>query len=389
MSTSSGVDIALLAKFGEEAGVLPMRPTAFPILQLADKKPDPAATLLGDRWLCRGGAVIIAGPSGIGKSSASMQQDLCWAVGKDAFGITPARPLRILTIQAENDEGDLCEMVQGVKSALGFTNEEEQLLLSNVHYAFEQQRTGTSFVKDVVRPLLDEHKPDVLRIDPLQAFCGADITQAKESALFLRTGLNPLLTEYKCGLILMHHTPKQNSKKDNSKNRVSDWMYAGAGSADIVNWARGILIIDPAKQNECYRFVAAKRGSRIGWRNASGEKQFERWFKWGSGSIFWEEAQPDFEAKDRKNDIGYVLSFVPLTGSVAKNRLIHGANIGADGMGLGLQRVRNTISLLVDEGLLNVEKVPRPGTNPEIRLIRSAKVDPKVYPQTFELSPIL
>jgi hypothetical protein len=389
MSASANADIARLAQFGEQVGVLPMRPTAFPILQLANQKPDPAATLLGDRWLCRGGAAIIAGPSGIGKSSASMQQDLCWAVGREAFGITPAGALKVLTIQAENDEGDLCEMVQGVKSAIGFTKDEEQTLLSNVHYAFEQQRTGACFVKEVVRPLLEEYHPDLLRIDPLQAFCGADITQAKESALFLRNGLNPLLSEFQCGLILMHHTPKQNSKKDNSKNRTSDWMYAGAGSADIVNWSRGILIIDPAKQNGCYRFVAAKRGSRIGWKNSAGEKQIQRWFKWGSGSICWEDAEPELEARNRKDDVGYVLSFVPLKGSVTKNRLIHEANIGLDGVGLGKQRVRETISLLVDEGLLTVEKVPRSGTNPEVRLSRSKKVDPKVHPQTVELASSL
>jgi len=378
-----------LVEFAQEAGIVPQAPKAFPVVTLMEKTPDPLLTLLGNRWLCRGGAVIIAGPSGIGKSSASMQQDLCWATGREAFGIAPAKPLKILTIQAENDEGDLCEMVQGVKSAIGFSSEEEKLLLANVHYAFEQQRTGAAFVNSVVRPLLEKYKPDLVRIDPLQAFCGADITQAKESALFLRNGLNPLLSEFQCGLILMHHTPKQNSKKDTSKNLLTDWMYSGAGSADIVNWARGILIIDPSKKNECFRFVAAKRGSRIGWKNALGEKQFERWFKWGSGSICWEEAQPATTARDRKDDISYVLGFVPLKGSITKKRLIHHVNVGIGDGGLGLQRVRNAIDLLVEEGLLTLEKVPRSGTNPENRLSRSAKVDPKVYPQNVELSDSL
>ena len=81
--------------------------TAVTIFDLLETPPDPQDTLLGDRLLCRGGTLLFVGPSGIGKSSSSMQQDICWALDREAFGITPARPLRILTIQAENDGGDL------------------------------------------------------------------------------------------------------------------------------------------------------------------------------------------------------------------------------------------------------------------------------------------
>ncbi|MEI9893774.1 MAG: hypothetical protein WDN28_07695 [Chthoniobacter sp.] len=48
--------------------------------------PDPRKTVLGDRFLCIGGAMIFVGPSGIGKSSASMQQDILWSLGREAFG---------------------------------------------------------------------------------------------------------------------------------------------------------------------------------------------------------------------------------------------------------------------------------------------------------------
>jgi len=61
--------------------------------------------LLGNRFLCVEGGMLFVGPSGIGKSSASIQQDILWALGRPAFGIKPARPLRILTIQAENMTG--------------------------------------------------------------------------------------------------------------------------------------------------------------------------------------------------------------------------------------------------------------------------------------------
>ena len=63
--------------------------------------------LLRYRYLCRGGGLLLVGPTGIGKSSLSMQLMLLWALGRAALGIQPARPLKSLLIQAENDDGDL------------------------------------------------------------------------------------------------------------------------------------------------------------------------------------------------------------------------------------------------------------------------------------------
>ena len=68
--------------------------------------------------------MLFVGPSGIGKTSASIQQDLLWSTGQPAFGIAPSGPLRILAIQAEDDDGDLSEIVSGVKAGLRFTPEQ-------------------------------------------------------------------------------------------------------------------------------------------------------------------------------------------------------------------------------------------------------------------------
>ncbi len=107
-------------------GIAP--PDAVSLIALGEQEPDPKLTLLGRRFLCTGGGLLFVGPSGIGKSSAGVQQDLLWGLGRPAFGIVPARPLRILTVQAENDDGDLGEMVRGVSSALNFTAEEKDAI---------------------------------------------------------------------------------------------------------------------------------------------------------------------------------------------------------------------------------------------------------------------
>jgi hypothetical protein len=43
------------------------------ILDYASQKIDPKATLLGNRWLCRGGGAFVVAQSGMGKSSFSIQ----------------------------------------------------------------------------------------------------------------------------------------------------------------------------------------------------------------------------------------------------------------------------------------------------------------------------
>ena len=65
--------------------------------------------LLKNRYLCKGGGALWVAQTGIGKSSAELQAAILWAIGRPFFGIAPARPLKSLIIQAENDDGDLAE----------------------------------------------------------------------------------------------------------------------------------------------------------------------------------------------------------------------------------------------------------------------------------------
>ena len=90
--------------------------------------------------------MLFVGPSGIGKSSASIQQDIFWCNGLSAFGIAPARALRILIIQAEDDDGDLHEMITGVIKGLELSNEQIERYFANCcGYVTEKARTGDRF----------------------------------------------------------------------------------------------------------------------------------------------------------------------------------------------------------------------------------------------------
>ncbi len=283
-------------------GRQPAAPSVLPqirsIQELTAMPPDLDATLLGERLLCRGGAMLMVGPSGVGKSTMSMHQDLCWAVGREAFGIKPDRPLRILTIQAENDDGDLYEMIRGVCVGLRFTREEWQIATVNLHYVTEIARSGAAFL-DMLDRLLSEHPCDIVRIDPLFAFFGAKIEESEKLSAFLRGGINPILHKHNVGLILAHHTPKTNYR-DTSRWTHTDYSYSGAGGAELTNWARAMLVLDATHTPGTFKLVAAKRGARIGWRDSSDAREFIRYFRHSrqEGIIFWEEGDEDEVACD-------------------------------------------------------------------------------------------
>src|SRR5689334_22368894 len=154
--------------------------------------------LLRHRYLCRGGGLLLVGPTGIGKSSWSMQAMILWAIGKPMFGIVPTKPLKSLLIQAENDEGDVAEMRDGVMAGLNLTGEERRIAMENIIVAREDSRTGMAFFIAAVRPLLEQHRPDLLWIDPALAYLGGEAGSQKEVGGFLRNMLNPLLREFDC-----------------------------------------------------------------------------------------------------------------------------------------------------------------------------------------------
>ena len=263
------------------------------VSDLIDVPHDPALNLLGDRFLCRGGAMVFVGPSGVGKSSASMLQDLSWACGRSAFGIKPSGPLKVLLVQAENDHGDMSELAGGAIGSMNLNIAELDMIEANFVTIQCAEETGDGFIAwlDVQ---VGEHKPDIIRIDPLLAYLGADPVDTKALSDFCRRGLNGLLARHQCGLVLCHHTPKTTGR-DTGTWKPVDAQYAGGGSADLTNWARAIIVIDGTNDPLVFRFIAAKRGRRIGWTSQEGLPSSIKLFSHAAeaGRIEWRETTPD------------------------------------------------------------------------------------------------
>ena len=194
---------------------------------------------------------------------------------------------------------------------------------------------------------------------------------------FLRNGLNPILAEFHCAAIICHHTPKT-TYRDTREWNATDWMYAGAGNADITNWARAILVIDATPVHGAFIFRAAKRGSRIKWADDDGHPVYDRLFcHRTSGGIFWREAtDADMEqvalfkrGKPLKTKQEFK-ALVPMDEAIPKLALIERANLN----GFGLNHAKRLLANLIAGGELHEWRVARKGTNPEIRIARREQV---------------
>jgi len=101
----------------------------------------------------------------------------------------------------------------------------------------------------------------------------AKLFTAHQSLIVAEVGkLNREAIDRIIAAVILHHTPKINHRGDTSDWKPSDWQYGGAGAAVLTNWARAVLVIDPTDVAGIYRFIAAKRTQRLGWK--TGDQYF-------------------------------------------------------------------------------------------------------------------
>ncbi len=219
--------------------------------------------LLGDRFLNRGDGMVISSTSGMGKSSISLQQAVCYALGRDFMGIRPNGPMRSLVVQSEDSDGDIGEVWVSIRHCMKLSPEDEALVTERVMIVTERVRRGVEFVAHL-RRLIGRHKPDLVWINPLQAFIEGDVTEGRDLGDFLRAGLNSLNEPPTFGFVIVHHTTKPATGRDRSDRQWHEVMYDMAGGAEIINWARAIMSLRAAGEPGEFSLVLAKRGIRAG-----------------------------------------------------------------------------------------------------------------------------
>jgi RecA-family ATPase len=291
-----------------------------PISRLAayDTNHDPN-NLIGRRWLCRGGSLVVVGQSGIGKSSLCMQLMIQWALGLPAFNITPVAPLRSVLIQAENDVGDLAEMYQGVRQGMALTAAQEAVLDERIFIYRDTTRTGAEFV-DAASALVDRHRPDLVWADPLLNYIGDDISEQRIISDFCCKLLNAVSLRTGVVWCLLHHTGKPSKDpKASSHWTASDLAYSGLGSSALTNWARETAVLVRLKTPEgdppTFQLSMTKRRTRAGMLDSTGQPADTIFVRHSThGGICWEQCEspePDPETRPGRYKTGRKSGFDP------------------------------------------------------------------------------
>jgi AAA domain-containing protein len=319
------------------------------ILEYAQLEIDHSATLLGDRYLCRGGGMFIVAPSGQGKSTLAIQMAAEWALGWASLDIRPPYPLRTLIIQAEDDEGDVHEMSEWIVNHC-LSSEQRVRVLRDTRVELVNDVCGLAFV-DALDEILQQWPADIVIINPYTSFIGGDAKDEGLANMWLRVKLNPVLAKHKAAAIIIHHTPKiQYANSDDYT--TSEFQYRGAGCASMTNWARAYLVFEPLRDHEnVFQFRAAKRGKRIGWAST------KRYFKHSDNEMRWEAASAeearefDQESKSKGNRTVTVIPAAVLQRvSIKPERFELVAERVAKELGLGINRAKKELDLLEMKG---------------------------------------
>lgn len=252
-----------------------------------DVENDPT-TVLGDRWLCKGGSLSIIGQSGIGKSSFLMQMAVMLAIGRNFFQIKVKRPFKCIVMQAENDTGDLAEAFKGVVSSMSISPEEKDLLRKNIKFYRETVKVGESFVKQA-RKLIVSNKADFFFADPLLSFAGGNLNEQAYASQFLRNWIQPVLMETGVVWVWLHHTGKPKAREEAAGATISDLAYSGLGSSELVNWSREVAVLRRTdKMRPFFELVLTKRGKRAGLHDKDGKSIVTMNLRHAEGRILWE-----------------------------------------------------------------------------------------------------
>ena len=272
----------------------------FDALLSFERKEDPSCILGSHRWLCKGGSMLIVGQSGTGKSSLMMQAAVHWCLGRDFFGIKPAKPLRAVVLQAENDAGDISEALQDVIAGAYLDSEEKATLREHLAIFRDTVSTGTTFTA-ALRQLVIDQQADIVFVDPLLSFAGIDVSDQEQASKFLRHDLAPILLETGAVLVAMHHTGKPKAASDKEGHTVADLAYAGLGSSEFTNWFREVAVLFRCQGEEpIYKFGLTKRRGRAGLKDHANQFKGEIYIRHAAekGVIRWEYSQPPSQTED-------------------------------------------------------------------------------------------
>lgn len=349
-------------------------PSKYQVRSLGDLRPPPAFDpneIIQHRFLNLGGGMVLAGPTGVGKSSLATELATAFGAGLERFGFKPARPLKSLIVQAENDDSDLFDLREGAVRGLGLSPAQQAEVFARIQIVTIDDLCGDAFLRELAQ-LLASTRPELLWIDNLLSYLGGDVSSQEVVSKFLRNGLNPLLRRYRCACILIHHVNKPPSGKEKPQWQAGDFAYIGSGSAELANWARAVVAIRSIGSHDVFELRLGKRGARLRWRTADGSPTYTKAIAHATdGAIHWKEVGaselPQPVAPKKVPTKADILPHVPLDKPISKDAL----RSKAHGSGIPINKINPLIAELMHDGVLFEWLAKRAGTQPQKSLART------------------
>jgi RecA-family ATPase len=220
--------------------------------------------LIGDNWLKKGQSFILTGEPGHGKSSLVVKLCAEWSIGQAPLGLKPARPLKCLIIQAENDDGDLAEAIQDHLDYLSLGDDDLALIKKNLVFRTCGTRIGENFAT-YLRQKIDQYRPDLVIADPLLTYAGCEVSRQSEITHFLRELIQPIINETGVILGFVHHNRKPAGQKPDKADESARAMNSMLGSVELAAWPREVISLTcTSEEQKTFKLEFGKRANRTG-----------------------------------------------------------------------------------------------------------------------------
>lgn len=230
----------------------------------------------------RGGIFCITGAPGKGKTSFLLNCLISWASGRPVFPgcdvLSPNEPVRSLIIENEGAPGEFHRKVGIMLNKGPLTETEQRLAKENVMIWGDGGYSGLKLDDQAyverLRRGCEDHKPDVVFIEPFHGLWSGEENSASEMRRVLDT-MQEIATAHDCCVAIAHHDRKSGSYEEGDLMNVARGSGALAGAVTVMSHHR------PVKDEELREWSVSKSrhapkptAVRMMWDDSS------QWYKW-------------------------------------------------------------------------------------------------------------
>jgi len=296
-----------LEKFINDAIREPIITHAVKITRLSDFKRDTNQenTLIKGGWGKRGCVSMHVSTTGSGKSVLQTQSALCFIHGVACCGLEPTRPMKVWVIQSEDDDDRVANDRDDVIRHLSadYPQANWYAAAHEVKFLSFKGKTGATFLKclndELDAAAKENDKPDVVIINPMNAFFGGDLKRGVDCSAFFKggklngdttDGLEAIIDRHKVWCWIFSHTNKPPTGDELRQWLKDDYPeYKMSGANEIADAVRSVITFLKVPNREgVFCFIAGKNGRGLGWKDKDGKPTNRLYFRWADDGHYWQ-----------------------------------------------------------------------------------------------------